>query len=320
MNISFKGYDAVPLKAIHYEKSVYNDFFHEEMSSIAQQEKFQIRRVPDLLKWTQDYKTIVENKKRPLMLTSWKVEEPYLNEIKKSFKLKHRIGQNYVTGGNCFIGKLPNGEKWMLVGEDDVEHQGKTPIAREYNIKPENIFIVPQQNFHIDMFLRPIGYPYVLVDNPELSLQKLLQMDWRGYGDEMEIIESNYRKFEEERKHNYATHESVITALKKSGFKPIEIAGVFGNGINFMNAVVNKHKDGSISYITNSTSCNSPFISKFQDEFERELREKVPDLDKVYFISGNRYDQSNIMMDTLSARGGGIHCMTTEEPNFKKWV
>lgn len=320
MNISFKGYDATPLNAIYYEKSKYNDFFHDEMSEIAEQENFKIRRAPDELKWTQDYKTIIDSKKRPLMLVSWKVEEPYLKEVKKSFRLNHRVGKNYVTGGNCYIGKLPNGEKWMLVGEDEVEHQGKIPIAREYDIKPKNIFAVPQQNFHIDMFLRPIGYPYILVDNPELSLQKLQQMDWSGYGDEMETIEANFRAFEEERKHNYATNESVIEALQNAGFKPIQIAGVFGNGINFMNAIVNKHKDGTISYITNATRCKSNFISRFQEEFEKELREKVQNLDKVYFISGVRYDLSNTMMDTLNARGGGIHCMTTEEPNFKKWV
>ena len=37
----------------------------------------------------------------------------------------------------------------------------------------------------------------------------------------------------------YTSSEDTIKALKKAGFKPIEVAGVFGNGINFLNAIVN---------------------------------------------------------------------------------
>ena len=90
-----------------------------------------------------------------------------------------------------------------------------------------------------------------------------------------------------------------------------------------MNAIVNKHEDGTISYITNSTECENEFISNIQKAFEEELREKAPNIDKVYFVCGNKdyitYD-SNYIMDDLGIRNGGIHCMTLEEPNFSTWI
>ena len=56
-----------------------------------------------------------------------------------------------------------------------------------------------------------------------------------------------------------------------------------------------------------------------QEEFEKDLRAKAPDINKVYFISGPLQKNANFMMDQLSMFGGGIHCLTTEEVNFEAW-
>ena len=148
----------------------------------------------------------------------------------------------------------------------------------------------------------------------------------------MDIMESvydyltltkNFKDYESARTKNYDPHKSVIKALKQAGFIPIEVAGVLGSGINFMNAIVNQHQDGTISYITNSTRCKSEFVSKIEKSFEEELRQKVPNIDKVYFVQGMKEfeeEMSNYLMDNLSVRGGGLHCMTMEEPNFEIWA
>jgi hypothetical protein len=136
-------------------------------------------------------------------------------------------------------------------------------------------------------------------------------------------LNKNFKEFENARSADFASHKSAITALENAGFVPIEIAGVFGSGINFMNAIVNQHPDGKISYITNVSECETSFVSKLQVEFEKELRQKVPNIDKVHFVKGK--DDSvgfmhNHLTYALDVKGGGIHCMTMEEPDFEAWA
>ena len=96
------------------------------------------------------------------------------------------------------------------------------------------------------------------------------------------------------------------------------------------NAIVNKHEDGSISYITNSSKCNDRNLSKYQDIFEKELKRKLqniraqdpsaPTLRNIYFIQGENYGKTNEVMDNLIEGAGGVHCMCLEESNFDIWA
>ena len=319
---NFKGYDALPLKALHLEEST-SDPIRTEMENIAQQEGYQICYGLDYYKWAQDFKTIIEEYSKPTLIVNDRVDENFLDEMKYKYRIYGRYRDRIVTGGNSFIGKLPNGEKWMMLGEDELNTKTFEYISREYGIKKENIYPIPQQNYHIDMFLRPIGYPYVLVDNPELTREKFAKMNWLEAPYEYLTLKQKFEKFEQERSEHYYSAQDVSRALKKAGFIPIEIAGVFGSGINFMNAIINKHPDNKISYITNSSRCESDFISAFEKEFEKDLRQKIPNLDKVYFVQGEGECDprtSNYLMDNLAYRGGGIHCMSLEEPDFKAWA
>ena len=319
--INFKGYDALPLKAVHIEEYTSSPIEYE-LKQIAQNEGFEIRSGLDYCKWAQDFKMIIEKNKKPFIVANYNVGEDYLNQMQSKYGIPSATNPFIATGGNTFIGKYPNGEKWMLIGIDELDTKSPEYISQEYGVKKENIFPIPQQNYHLDMFMRPIGFPYILVDNPELSKKKLASLDIKSSPIDYLNLNKNFKDYETARSKNYASHTKVIKALQKAGFKPIEIAGVFGSGINFMNAIVNQHPDKKISYITNGTQCDSEFISKLQDEFEKDLRQKIPNLDEVYFINGSeeyKVEDSNYMMDNLAYRGGGIHCMTMEEPDFETW-
>ena len=319
---NFKGYDAAPLKAIHLEEST-SEAINDEMKKIAQQEGFKLRYGLDYIKWTQDFKAIIEKNGQPLLIANTRVDKNYLDEVEQKYKIPTVQKEYIATGGNSFIGKYPNGEKWMLIGTDELHTKSYSYISEQYDIKKENIFPITQNYYHLDMFMRPIGYPFVLVNNPTLAYQKLREMDWKKAPyDYMKLVKS-FTDFEKSRTENYASYESAIKSLKQAGFIPIEIAGVFGPSINFMNAIVNKHEDGTISYITNSSKCKNNFISNLEKEFEKELRSKVPNIDKIYFVQGSKdYETEtlNYLTDNLMHRGGGIHCMTMEEPNFKAWA
>ena len=324
MKISFKGYDAAPLKNVFVERYSSTPI-RREMEDIAKNENFNIGYLSDYLKWAQDDKSFIERNGKTHLVGNLRVDEDFMEDLDRIYGISSSYAKTFVTGGNSFIGKYPNGEKWMLIGEDEVRPQKtKADISKEYGIDEKNIFTIPQQYYHLDMFMRPIGYPYVLVDSPTLVKKKLDRMSYLKSPYETIQLRSSFNQFERQRqKSGYSSSSDTIETLKKAGFKPIEVAGVFGSGINFLNAIVNKHQDGTISYITNSTACESQFISQIEKDFEKELREKVENIRDVYFVSGKNevadYDQ-NYVMNNLFSRGGGIHCMSLEEPNFEMWI
>ena len=323
-NISFKGYDAAPLKRVFIERCTSGPIKHE-MEQISQREGFKFCFATDYLKWAQDDKTIIERDNKPHLVSNLRCDEGFMKDLHRTYGITANYAKTFVTGGNSFIGKLPNGEKWLLIGQDEIHgNKTKADIAKEYGIKEENIHTIPQQNYHLDMFIRPIGYPYVLVDNPKLVENKLKTMNWIRYPYDYTQLKNGFGEYERKRKSKgYSSAEETISALKKAGFKPIEVAGVFGSGINFINAIVNKHSDGNISYITNSSFCESLAFSKLEQDFENELRAKVDNIDRVYFVSGDLSQAEyleNYMMKNLYRSGGGIHCMSLEEPNFEMWV
>ena len=61
-NYNFKGYDAVPLNAIHIQDKAAGAFFWE-LEEIAKKEGFEVKYDNDLVKWSQDHKTIIERRK-----------------------------------------------------------------------------------------------------------------------------------------------------------------------------------------------------------------------------------------------------------------
>ena len=96
----------------------------------------------------------------------------------------------------------------MLIGEEDIVlPDSKAKIGKEYRVKKKNVFTIPQQYYHLDMFIRPIGYPFVLVDNPQLVKEKYKELNKNGEFDEL-IREFN--KFEKSRKENY---QSIVSSV-----------------------------------------------------------------------------------------------------------
>ena len=212
----------------------------------------------------------------------------------------------------------------MLVGNTEYLMSSRSKVAERFGVAPENIHYIQQQDYHLDMSLRPIGYPYVLINNPKMAAKNELKA--KG------INPNSNHKIEVDESTMFS-YKKCVEQLQEAGFVPIPIGAVyFANGasINFMNAIVNKHDDGSISYITNSSKCNDPFVSKYQRLFEKDLRNKLnelwksdvdaPRVDKVYFVQGENYGTHNEVMEQLLEGSGGVHCYVSEEPNFTKWA
>ena len=332
---NFKGYDALPLKSIYLEESYCKPFI-DEMKAIADVEGFEIKTAYDNDQWIQDDKTIIEKDGKPYLIANGEVSHNFIQELKqKGIDGKRTSG--FLAGGDTFIGKYPNGNKWILTGEKIGATIDKKSVSDAYGINEKNIYTMPKQNYHLDTFIRPVGYPYVLVNDFDLVDRNIQLLD--DGTDEFEEYRRRYESFKRNLKEQYLGINTICNALTIRGFIPIKIAGVYGPEINFLNAIVNKHADGTISYITNSSDTgNDDFYKKIQDRFKKDLKNEVPNLFETYFVRGNEAqycgkrvygiglanknpdNKLNNMMATLKYQGGGIHCMSLEEPDFEAWV
>jgi hypothetical protein len=161
------------LKKIHIEHNCHEKI-QDVLEEICQKEGIKFSKIHDKLPWAQDDKCIIEKNKKPYLIGCDEISNNLLSSFKFKYKIDGSREYGFTTGGNTFIGKYPNGEKWILIGEDEF-NQGlkKEDISKTYQIKKENIFIIPQQSFHLDMFLRPIGFPYILVNDPKIAKKNI---------------------------------------------------------------------------------------------------------------------------------------------------
>jgi len=322
MNInlpSFKGYDAVPLKSLYIEAN-HSGPIEKEMEAIGKKENIEIRYYPSPNMWAQDDKTIIEKNGKPFIVADENIEPTVLNSLKQFYGIEGDWDYGFLTGGNTFIGKYPNGEKWLITGEEP-DDNFKNYISECYQIKKENIHAIPKPDFHIDMGIRPIGYPDVLVNDPKIAEENLKKLNdgSRGYREFKKAFD-RIRHFYET---NYDSTDKICDELKKLGFNPIRIGGVYYSGINFMNAIVNKHDDGTMSYITNASACKTKIYTELQKIFEEELKEKAPNIKTTHFVKGSYTvlpHTKSYMTDAIENKSGGIHCMTMEEPDFDRWA
>lgn len=325
---SFKGYDAVPLKALHIAPSLGK--IEQELQDIAQKEGFGLKTFIYNNTNNQDSKVILERNQAPYLIfqENLQVGKKYKPDIEAKYGMQSElqalfdISKGFVQGGNFFMGKKPTGEKWMLIGLDPVSLRiPREKIAQLYGVEKENIHFIQLQDYHLDLSIRPIGYPYVLVNSPELSLRNEQKVKGIKPKNQASLDKNDPRML---------AYKKSLEQLKKAGFYPIEIGAVYGESVNFINAVVNKHSDCSISYITNSSKCSDIYVSKYQRQFEKDLKRKLDELKKidpnaptlrtVYFVQGENFGRQNEIMDNLLDGAGGIHCMCLEEPNFQAWV
>lgn len=329
---TFKGYDAAPLKRLYmrgFDSRDHIDVFNE-LKNISEKENFELVCIQDdsikahpepeldrdSFPWNQD-----------CMLLHKSNDKTYLYNLFKSYYAHDRFldldktgitiaGKDFpIDGGNFFIGKNQKGEEWLLIGSDD--SSSSMSLAKELGIKDENVFVLPQPAFHLDMRIRPVGYPYILVSDEDISLNNC---DKLGNEIDKPIVKKAYNYLNKKHSPNMSGTE-IAEKLTKFGFKPILIGGNYSPMINFMNAIVHQRPDGKLVYITNSSQNIEKGQEKYEKQFEQDLKTSVPNLEKVYFISGNNSNVNNYnCMANFLLSQGGIHCLCAEEPNFDKWA
>lgn len=335
--VQFKGYFAAPIKELHCQAVNELEMFGmiEELSrkcgkyfNILLQFKNGILNLDELkrcsgfrspshsfceVEWGQDNKLFLESDK--LLILQGKNKARLAENLAANLNIEPKRTINTIEGGNCFLGKKPNGENFALVGKDALEKSSVESVAENLEVKPENLYAISQPDFHIDLAIRPLAYPYILVGDFNLMNDLVRNKEQKKALDKLNSKNRLKDKY-------YASSDSTIEELKAFGFVPIKVPGIAGKklkfdgfDVNFINAIVHQNPDGSLIYITNKPN---PDIHKktgidFEQIFQDYLKKKVPQIKEVHFIDGSGFISDSLLY------GGGIHCLSSERPDFKKW-
>ena len=329
--IQFKGWAAAPIKELHIQPgrdASFMPFIHELNNKCKDYFKIVIQLTDGLVSdtkkvkldnykqikgsselfWGQDNKIFFENNKLGIFAES---KDPITaSMLAEKLRVRTKTILLDTQGGNCFLGKKPNGETYALVGKDALSGTDENTVAQSFDVKVENLHFISQPNFHIDMVVRPLTYPHVLVGDPKLTAELAKKGLSKNQCKDFDA------KYFNEISREYASTNKTVKELKAQGFEPIRVPGLISGrrGVNFMNAIVHQKPDGNLVYITNKTHIGKNNGLDLQKIFENDLKSKFPQIDTFIYIDGKGHVQ-----ESLTSLFGGTHCMTCERPDFEKW-
>lgn len=343
---TFKGYFACPIKELHIQTfhptkcanrypiikemekkcGQYFRILVQTLEGFTDASKFQKQtRLPscNYYEFGQDNKLFTQNQMLLLQACrhwGWQDAET----LAKHLNMPTREISGTLEGGNCFLGKKPNGDSFALIGSDGIWEAGDTPyfceitntaktfVAKELGLSLDNVHVIHQPDFHLDFAIRPLNYPYVLVDDRALT-QKLVA---KKTGQAIDVY-GQHKDYILHREYLYP--EEVVKELEAQNFKPVLVPGSLGDkrqSVNYMNAIVHQTPDGRLVYITNRSK-NSRLTEKvdLEDIFTQHLREKCPQISDIIFIDGDGEIEK-----CLRKESAGVHCLFSENPNFERWA
>lgn len=345
-NPVFKGYDARRLRALAMTSNRGN--IAKELKEIGDRKGFKVwlaghddlvedgfenvlDRYPYTTCWAQDIAGVTPDGK---VYYPWRADG--LGWLLSNFKkFQGILAQNHVSGGNYFIVK--NGAKNDLIAGKNAELLlGVDKLKSRFCA--ENICIIPQMDYHIDLGIRPLTNKNVLVCDDDLTVAELEKGIKRT--ENFRIVNENLRvilaRFKEAVSKNFHEKPSkTAKVLSDHGYNPISVpariydvkfkpstksTGLVYN-LNYVNAVALENNKNEIIYITNKSlldrQCGiTPDIERstgfsFEKMFKDSLKPYV-DENNIYFVSGENYE----IADYLTNFDGGIHCLCTEIPQL----
>lgn len=266
--------------------------------------------------------------------------DDYLDYQKEMGELRSSC---HIAGGNAFIVK--DGKKdALIVGEDELKNFSLKEIKDMFSVN--KLTVLPQMDFHLDLFIRPLDNKRILLADDNKSLEVLKS----GIDKILEYVNGEPNADTElcfdiinkilMRKVNLETEladnmlpkaDEVEAILQKNGYEVIRVPGRvyriaegeekdLQHYCNYMNANVLKNKDGELVYITNKGLVDdmlglTPELSKkFGFSFEKAFVDSISPYVKkehIYFVSGER---NSVATEMLFLNQGGIHCACMEIP------
>lgn len=370
-NYSFKGYDARPLKGFLMAENLRG--IQDEMAAIGKKEGFKIYSLIGRYNrrtcqegttefswmgyepWTQDYWTITKNS----LLSNAPQQETEsiknffgLNSINNGKGLTFLTEQKHIPGGNCYIVKSGNTEE-ILIGEYNANPEHSANYSAEeiksmYGV--DKVISIPQIDYHIDLFLRPLDNKRILLNDDKMSIEILKTMKDKlikhistippneaeefnnaliNINDAIVRNEAETLTYAEELAKE-ANSNDVEKVLQENNYEVIRVPGNLYNlrgGIygltkkykfNFINANVVKNNNGELVYITNKSDLDevlglTPKVKEIIDGgVEDYFARTLSKYVKPEHIYFVSGKENAVAKYMLGNCYGGIHCACTE--------
>jgi hypothetical protein len=236
-------------------------------------------------------------------------------------------GLSYLEGGNVLNCRLADGSPGAVIGtesidftmramelEDTPENKeiAKAQIAKDLELPEANITYIPQFDFHIDMWFRPLQNGVMAVPDFSGGLSMLTEIlassditsdekiKLEILKDGLLVMEENTRQFitgAEENLHSagYKTIKIPCFSVLESAY-PKDFNYKLVPQVNFMNGVGGTNAKGETYYITNTSD-----IPELNRRIEQYFKEQAH-IDNIYFVHSNG----------LLPKQGGFDCVTQE--------
>ena len=249
----------------------------------------------------------------------------------------------HIQGGNIYMVKGDKGDE-IIIGENELKKFSLDEIGGMYNV--EKITVLPQMDYHLDLFIRPLDNKRILLADDNMMLDVFKKI--RTKAEELKSLKGMSVRNSVSRMHrsmlasmgrnNFAKTEEVEKILVDAGYDVIRVPGrIYSVNIdeidnsqnlsctcNYLNANVLKNKNGDIVYITNksdvdrSIGLNDKTLKKINYCIEQafiDIISKYVDPKHIYFVSGKDNYIADKMLPVLY---GGIHCTCSEVPFNKE--
>ncbi len=352
-------------KLLTFENSLQSDAISEKFNLTNDKTQQEIRQNKNIPQYYQMLNTIINMPRVDLPAGSgYLLADPQTGELnilpenfviseyeKLSNTLKDTLQNTHIPGGNYYLAQNKSGKETALVGKNELDNF--TPEQIKQMLGTENVIFIPQMDYHIDMFMRPLDKGRILLTDDKLTQQMLAKGFEKIQKTVMQLQKENKMKealslktpfiqtgsyaLEIEniiKSNNFAQTDEVEKILQNTGYEVIRVPGRLyetrqsdlKNGVfliqlfNFMNANVLPNKNGELVYITNKSNIDeevfriTPEIEKLTGfSVEKSFIESL----KPYIKEENIYfvsGDNHTMSENLKKYQGGIHCMCTEVP------
>ncbi|EPZ7319403.1 hypothetical protein ACXR5E_002000 [Vibrio mimicus] len=184
-------------------------------------------------------------------------------------------------------------------------------MAEELGVTRDNLIILTQPGFHIDMQLRPLENGKVLINDYEhnKAIVKSAANNPSITEDERVELQNALTELDNQAKYYNEIHKKIRQQLTEAGLTPVRTAGAFHVGeknVNWMNGIMGT--GNSKFYITNASS-----VSVLNDAFQQWIQHTVPGI-SVYFVgkeaSSDIFRRNLNQAEALLFAQGGLDCVT----------
>ena len=270
---------------------------------------------------------------------------------KLSDVIKGILHNTHIEGGNYYFAKNKSGKETALVGKNELDKFSQDEIKQM--LGTDNVVFIPQMDYHMDLYLRPLDNGKILLADDKLTKQMLaegfnkiqeaaLKLQVQKRPEELRKLEKPFVQTgvytngidDVVKSNNFAQTEETAKVLEDAGFDVIRVPGRLyetrtsglKNGVflihlfNFMNANVLPNKNGELVYITNKSNIDEEVFG-ITPEIEKltgfSVQKSFVQAIKPYIKPENIYfisGDNNIMSENLKSYQGGIHCMCSEVP------